>query len=155
MSELIKTYPNKLYFVTLTVEGWVNVFDRSIYKDLLVQNLQYCQHNEGLQLYAYVIMSNHMHMVAARETGELGDLLGRFKSVTAKEILKLIATHPQESRKDWMLNVFKHFAVSNAQYSDFHFWNYTNHPVDLWSRELILQKSRIYRIQPCSGRYCN
>jgi len=140
MSELIKTYPNKLYFVTLTVEGWVTAFDRNIYKDELVKNLQYCQEKEGLQIYAYVIMSNHLHMVAARETGDLGELLGRFKSYTSKKILKLIETNPQESRKEWMLNLFKHFASKNNQYSNYHFWNYTNHPIELWTNAVILQK---------------
>jgi len=93
MSEFVKAYANNLYFVTLTVEDWMDVFNRNIYKDELVNNLKHCQEKEGLQLYAYVIMSNHLHMVAAREEGELGELLGRFKSYTAKTLLKLIETN--------------------------------------------------------------
>ena len=140
MSELIKTWPNRLYFVTLIVEGWVNVFFRNIYKDELVKNLIHCQEKEGLQIYAYVIMSNHIHMVAAREEGDLGELLGRLKSVTSKKILKMIETNPQGSRKEWLLNLFKHFAVKNKQYSNYHFWDYTNHPLELWSNDVIRQK---------------
>ena len=140
MSELINSYPNKLYFVTLTEEGWVNVLDRNIYKDELVKNLKHCQQKEGLQIYAYVIMGNHLHKVAAREEGDLGELLGRFKSYTAKRPLNMTEANPQESRKEWMLNLFKHFAAKNNPYSNSHFWNYTNHPVELWGNEVILQK---------------
>ena len=50
-----------MYYITLTIEGWVNVLDRRAYKDILVNNLRHCQEKEGLLLYAYVIMSNHMH----------------------------------------------------------------------------------------------
>jgi putative transposase len=110
MSEFLKTYPDKLYFVTLTVEGWVDALSRNIYKDEIVKNIQYCQQNDGLQLYSYVIMNNHLHMVAGRNEGDLGELPGRFKSYTAKSLLKLIETNPQESRKEWMLNLFKDFA---------------------------------------------
>jgi len=141
MSEYRKANTNDLYFVALTVMGWVNVFDRSIYKDILVSNLKYCQQKEGLEIYAYVIMSNHIHMVASRSAGKgLTDLLGRFKSVTAKDILKEIETNPQESRKDWLLYLFEYFAKQNKQYTGYHFWQYTNHPTELFTHEAITQK---------------
>jgi len=40
MSELYKTWPSELYFVTFTVTGWVHVFARDIYKDIIIKNLQ-------------------------------------------------------------------------------------------------------------------
>jgi len=39
-----------------------------------------------------------------------------------------------------MLNLFKHFASTNKQHTNYHFWNYTNHPIELWSPEVIMQK---------------
>ena len=47
MSEFRKAYGGNLYFVTLTVTGWVDIFSRSTYKDIIVNNLQYCQENEN------------------------------------------------------------------------------------------------------------
>ena len=58
MSEYRKTRADELYFVTLTVTGWVDVFSRKEYKDILVENLGYCQQKEGLEIFAYVIMTN-------------------------------------------------------------------------------------------------
>jgi REP element-mobilizing transposase RayT len=141
MSEYKKTCAGNLYFVTLTVAGWVNVFDRRPYKDILISNLKYCQDNEGLLLYAYVIMSNHIHMVAARKDDkDLTELLGRFKSVTAKNIVKEIECNSEESRREWLLYLFGFFAKENKQYSKYHFWQYSNSPTELWSIEVIQQK---------------
>jgi putative transposase len=33
----------KIHFITFAVIHWVDVFTRREYKDLLVENLQYCQ----------------------------------------------------------------------------------------------------------------
>jgi putative transposase len=141
MSEYRKTFSGNLYYVTLTTVGWINVFDRNTYKEILVSNLKYCQDKEGLEIYAYVIMSNHIHMVASRSgNGNLGELLGRFKSVTAKKMIKDIETNPQESRREWLLYLFKYYANQNNQYGNYHFWEYTNHPTQLYTLEVIQQK---------------
>ena len=111
MSENRKAFAGEIYFVTLTVVGWVDVFTRKSYCDILIKNLRYCQLNEGLEIYAYVIMSNHIHLIVKRESEkELTELLGRFKSFTAKEIIKAIEENPQESRKEWLLHLFRFFA---------------------------------------------
>ena len=78
MSEYRKTYAGDLYFVTLSVVGWIDVFSRRDYKDILVENLGYCQQREGLEIYAYVIMTNHLHLIARRQDEALTELLGRF-----------------------------------------------------------------------------
>ncbi len=50
MSEYRKAFTANPYFVTLTVVGWINVFDKSFYKDILISNLKYCQEKEGLEI---------------------------------------------------------------------------------------------------------
>ena len=39
-----------------------------------------------------------------------------------------------------MLNMFKLYAKKNKQYKAYHFWQYTNHPVELFSNNVIDQK---------------
>lgn len=141
MSENRKTYEGSVYFVTLTVVGWIDVFTRRSYADIIIENLKFCQQNEGLIIYAYVIMSNHLHLVVKRDNEkDLNELLGRFKSYTSKIIIKEIEENIQESRKEWMLFMFKHYAKKNKQYKNYHFWQYTNHPIELYSNEVIDQK---------------
>jgi putative transposase len=50
-----------VHFVTFTVHQWVDVFTRSQYIDIFLDNLKYCQRNKGLEVYAWVVMSNHCH----------------------------------------------------------------------------------------------
>ncbi|GAA4422626.1 transposase [Pontibacter saemangeumensis] len=140
MSEYRRTSPDEVYFATLTVVGWVDVFSRKEYKDILVENLKFCQEKQGLQLFAYVIMTNHLHLIARRQKADLTELLGRFKSYTAKKIIEAIEKNPQESRKEWLLYLFEHFAKTNTQYSNYHFWNYKNHPTLLHTNAVLDQK---------------
>lgn len=65
MSEKYKAHaPNGLYHMTMTVVGWIDVFTRSSYADLVLESLRYCQKHKGLTIYGYVIMSYHIHLVA-------------------------------------------------------------------------------------------
>jgi len=140
MSDKYKTEEGKLYYVTITVVGWIDVFTRKEYVYELIKNIQYCQQNMGLEIYAYVIMSNHIHMVSKAKTGRLNILLGHFKSFTSKEFIKQIEQNPQESRKEWLMHMFKFFGGGNSQNEEYQFWQNGNHPIELWSNEMIRQK---------------
>ena len=72
-------------------------------------------------MYAYVIMSSHLHLIANRTQGDLTEMLGRFKSVTAKKLLKLIAQNEQESRREWLLYLFEYFAKPLKQQETYQF----------------------------------
>ena len=96
-----------IHFVTFTVNQWVDVFTRPVYKDLLIDSLKYCQENKGLQVYAYVIMTNHIHLIISAVDGNLSDIIRDFKKFTSKRIFKEIEQNPQESRKKWMLWALK------------------------------------------------
>lgn len=141
MSELRKANTESPYFITLTIVDWVDVFTRKEYKDIIIKNLNYCQKEEGLHIYAFVIMSNHLHLVVRREHEKsLSELLGRFKSITSKEIVKAIQKNKFESRKEWMLAIFRQNAKGKKQYKDYHFWQYTSYPIALDYNYIIDQK---------------
>ena len=38
--------PEGLYFVSFAVVGWLDVFTRNEYKDLIIESLAYCQKNK-------------------------------------------------------------------------------------------------------------
>jgi putative transposase len=149
MSELRKAnIPQSTYFVTLTVVGWIDVFTRQLYVEEIIKNLKFCQANKGLEIFEYVVMPSHIHMICRRKEGLLSDLLGEFKSFTAKEILKLIQENQQESRKDWLLYMFKFFASHYAQNANYMFWQKTSFPIEIYSKEIMEQKSTYIRYNP-------
>ncbi|MFT6802352.1 MAG: REP element-mobilizing transposase RayT [Salibacteraceae bacterium] len=96
---------DQLYFLTFQVVEWVDVFTRKTYRDIIIENLKFCRENKGLEIYGYVIMSNHIHLLLRSDSNYLSNTIKEFKSFSAKQILKLIETG-SESRRDWMLKVF-------------------------------------------------
>ena len=63
-----KISPGYAYYLTLTIEEWIDV--RPIYKHIIVDSLNYCIANKGLEVYCWCLMSNHLHIIAgAKEEG--------------------------------------------------------------------------------------
>lgn len=100
MSEKYKTHEDGLYFVSFSVVGWIDVFTRRIYQDLLVDSFLFCQKNKGLKIYCYCIMPSHVHFISYSENGSLSNILRDLKSFTATKIIQSISTNISESRKE-------------------------------------------------------
>lgn len=153
MSEKYKTHEGKLYYVTLTVVGWIDVFTRKDYVYELIRNIKYCQEKKGLELYAYVIMSNHMHLVCRTETNTVNEVLRDFKSYTSKEIIKQVKENSRESRKEWLLYMFRYFGKGNSANKEFQFWQNGTHAIELYSLDLILQKINYIHLNPVKAGF--
>ena len=63
------TTTEEAYFITMTTVGWIDVFTRLNQKQAVINALQYCQQNKGLEIYAYVIMSSHIHLLCKTTDG--------------------------------------------------------------------------------------
>lgn len=106
---------------------------------MLIENLKYCQENKGLIIYAYVIMSNHIHMLVQSQTNDLSDTLRDFKSYTSKKLIESIE-NDTESRKEWMLFMFKRAAIRHKRNTVYQFWTHENHAEIIYSDKFISQK---------------
>ena len=131
---------NSIYFLTFTITDWLDVFTRSCYKIILVDSLNYCIDNKGLTIYAWCLMSNHLHLVAnANENFRLSDIIRDFKKFTAKRIVEAINSE-NESRKDWLLYRFSFAGKFDHRIKNYKVWQDTSHPILLDSNYLIDQK---------------
>ena len=126
--------PEGVYFVSFAVQDWVDVFTRNEYKNILVENLKFCQEHKRLEIFAWCIMTNHVHLII-RAGGDilLSDILRDYKKFTSKTIIQAITDNIQESRKEWLLQQFK---TSEG----YRFWRTDNKPIELWSNKVIDQK---------------
>jgi REP element-mobilizing transposase RayT len=84
-------------------------------------------------------MSNHVHFIADSYNGNLRNILGAFKSHTAKALMTAIKDNPQESRKELFLNQFSYFGKKSKNIEN-QFWKHDRHPFYLFSEEMIAQK---------------
>jgi REP element-mobilizing transposase RayT len=126
--------PGGPYFLTCTVVQWLPLFTRKPYCDLLLDSLQFCRRHKGLKLQAYVIMDNHLHLVAAGD--KLTDLIRDFKSYTAKQIVSRL----QQDQKTWVLNQLQYWKQSNKIRSDYQVWQEGFHPQQIVSEAMLRQK---------------
>ena len=121
--------------------NWIGALSRPLYKDIFVESLCYCQKEKGLRLYAWVIMSNHIHLIASAERGiMLADVIRDLKKFTSKQIEQAIRENTFESRKEWMLWMFKRAGQRNSNNKNFQFWQQDNHPFELYGYEMLQQK---------------
>jgi REP element-mobilizing transposase RayT len=148
MSEGYKIRDQTLpHFITVTVVDWIDVFTRQTYKDVIIESLDYCIQNKGMILYGYVIMSNHIHMIIQSQEATLSDLIRDFKKFTAKSILEKIQNSP-ESRRDWMLERFKLATESHSRNKNYQFWQYGNHPEEVYSNKFMWIKLDYIHLNP-------
>lgn len=77
--------------------------------------------NKGLELYAWVIMSNHVHLIIGTNNQPMENILRDIKRHTSKEIVKAISENPQESRKEWICPFLKRLAGATPIMNIFNF----------------------------------
>ena len=68
-----------IHFVTFTVHQWVDVFSRKMYTEILLDSIKFCQTNKGLKVYAWVVMSNHCHLIVSSSKDPLSDIIRDLK----------------------------------------------------------------------------
>lgn len=133
--------PEGLYFVSFAVVGWLDVFTRNEYKDLIVDSLTFCQQKKGMEIHAWCIMTNHVHLIFRSIANQKPELvLGDFKRFTSRSIIKAIQENSRESRKEFLLDYFKKEAEKSSNTTNYQFWRHDNKPIELWSNEVIQQK---------------
>ena len=139
------------YFVTFTTVGWVDIFSRKQCRDIIIDSLRYCTQHKGLQLHAYVIMSNHVHMIATADPDSpgLSGVLRDMKRYTSNQIIKWITTSGKESRREWMEVVLKYHAKFNKRNSKYQVWQQdNNHPVQCTHPKFTIQKLNYIHSNP-------
>ena len=129
-----------IHFITFAVTEWIDVFTRNQYADIVLESLRYCQKEKGLLLHAWCIMSNHLHLIVSSSVNDLSGTLRDFKKFTSKELIKAIDGNKQESRRDWMLSLFRAAGEKNSRNKEYQFWRQDNHPIELYSAAFIVQR---------------
>lgn len=67
------------HFVTFTVVAWIDVFSRELYKEMFVKSLHYCCEHKGLILHAWIIMTNHVHLIISSTDNKIEYLVRDIK----------------------------------------------------------------------------
>jgi len=92
-------------------------------------------------------MSNHIHMIVQADNQDLSNVLRDFKSYTSKCLLEQII-EGTESRREWLLMLFKKAAQKHKRNSQYQVFTHENHAVHLYSDKFIDQKLEYIHSNP-------
>ena len=154
MSRKYKFYNQEgLYFVSFAVVYWLDVFVRDTYFGILVDSLDYCRKNKGLEIYAWCIMPSHVHLVLRAKENNPGVVLKEFKTFTSKKMQAAISENIQESRKEWLIWMMARAGLKNSNVQHKQFWQQHNKPIELWSPAVIEQKVNYIHHNPVEAGF--
>jgi len=74
--------------------NWVDIFSRVDYRNIILDSFNYAMEHKCFQLFAYVIMSNHVHLIANSSVGDLSSAIRDIKKFTCKRIIETINLIP-------------------------------------------------------------
>ena len=76
-----------VYYLTFAVVEWIDVFSRKIYTDIVLDSLKFCMEKKQLKLFAWCIMTNHVHLILQSSKGDLSGTLRDLKNLLPQELL--------------------------------------------------------------------
>jgi len=135
------------YFLTFTVVDWVDKFKEERFKIVLCNSLNYCIEKKGLEIFAYVIMSTHMHMIAASLKNNLSNIVRDFKKYTSGTIIERLKEENTEYSNN-VLEKFKYAASKHSRNKKFQLWQQNNHPEEVYSPKFTLSKIKYIHNNP-------
>lgn len=142
-----------LYFVSFATVYWLDVFVRDEYCSMLVESLDFCRKQKGMELYCWCIMPSHVHLIFRAKDNNPSEVLKSFKTFTSKNIQKAIAENAQESRREWLLWMMQRAGAKNSNVKNSQFWQQNNKPIELWSADVIDQKIDYIHQNPVSAGF--
>src|SRR5205823_2130218 len=117
-----------------TVVAWLPVFSWPANVQHILDSWRFLQNHERLVLYGYVIMENHLHLIASAP--DVAKEIGDFKSFTARKILDGL-----EQVGAYALLERLHFhKAAHKQDRSYQLWQEGSHPQQIQGDEMMLQK---------------
>jgi REP element-mobilizing transposase RayT len=146
------TTTEEAFFITITTVGWIDVFTRVNQKYVIINALQYCQQNKGLEIYCYCLMSSHIHLLCkATNSFILSDVIRDFKKFTSKKILQTIIEEP-ESRREWMMDYFQKACQHLKREQQYKVWQDGYHAEIVETNWFIKQKVNYIHNNPVKDK---
>jgi putative transposase len=134
------------HFMTCTVLHWIPVFTRRETVAIVFDSLQFLM-NEGLTLYAYVILENHLHLIAQSE--QLDRDIARFKSYSARQLIEFLT----EQRARTILDQLAFYKKDHKRDRFYQVWQEGVHPEWIQDEAMMRQKIEYIHQNPVERGY--
>ncbi|QJB45244.1 REP-associated tyrosine transposase [Dolichospermum flos-aquae] len=135
------------HFLTCTLVNWMPLFGNIELVQIIIDSLNFLQRQQRLTLYGYVIMENHLHLIAA--AANLSKEIGNFKSFTARSIIDLL----QKNNAEYILNQLEFHKLKHKIKQDYQLWQEGFHLQAIANEEMFIQKLEYIHNNPVRRGY--
>ncbi len=135
------------HFLTCTVVAWLPVFTRPETVNIVLDSWRFLQAHGRLCLYGYVILENHLHLVAS--SNNLSKEIGDFKSFTARQIIDYL----RDQRASMLLDILAYYKEQHKVNQAYQFWQEGSHPKQIKDDDMMRQKLEYMHNNPVKRGY--
>jgi REP element-mobilizing transposase RayT len=139
-----QTHP---HFITCTILHWIPIFTRVETTKIVFDTLRYLQEKDSLKLYAYVILENHLHLIASSD--DLTKSMRSFKSYTSKQILK----HLQEKNVKTILDQLSFYKKAHKVDATYQLWQEGYSPKLIADDKMMIDRINYIHNNPVKRGY--
>lgn len=134
------------YFLTFNTVDKIDLFVRPACKQLVADALNHFIRTQSLNLYAWCLMSSHLHLVLRTKDGSAPAYFERdFKKYTTPTLLKTIEME-MDPRRDWMLRRFEEYGRSLRRLEKYHLWQNCSSPLRIDNEQPRVLMDRITHV---------
>jgi putative transposase len=141
--------PANLYFITTTAANRARFFNPDEHKKIIVDSLDHMRLKGWIRLYAFVIMPNHVHLLARfLSPFKLSDVMRDFKKYTAKQIIRCC----EDENDHEMLKAFEMAAQTTVK-QKYKVWEEDYDAREVFSLDFLIQKFDYIHNNPCQPHW--
>ncbi|MGD9970286.1 MAG: transposase [Sulfuricurvum sp.] len=139
--------PTHPHFITCTVLHWIPLFTRPESVNILFESFRYLQKNDNFKLFAYVILENHLHMIAASD--DISQSIKKFKSYTAIALLELL----QLNRVQTILDQLAFYKKAHKTETTYQLWQEGSAFKRIQSEAMMIERINYIHNNPLKRGY--
>lgn len=141
--------PDHLYFVTTSAVEHHHLFRRDITKRLMVDVLDCMRLRQRLQLYAFVLMPNHMHLIVqCRAEDPLADVVRDLKKQIADRLIRQYRVEGNRAALETLAS-----GVTKPAKQRYKVWEDGYQAKDIFTPEFLRQKMTYVHDNPCQPHW--
>jgi REP element-mobilizing transposase RayT len=139
--------PTHPHFITCTILHWIPIFTRIQTTDIIFNSLKFLKKSDNLIVYSYVILENHLHLIASSD--DIGLSMKKFKSFTAKEIIKYL----QKENAKTILEQLAFYKKAHKTKAQYQLWQEGISPKLIQNEKMMIDRINYIHNNPVKRGY--
>ena len=135
------------YFITATTVNWLPLLSNPEIVLVVLDSLRFLIGCRRISLHAYVIMENHLHLIASAD--DLSKQIANFKSFTARKCIDYYAS----TQNKFILNQLSFYKLEHKTDRQYQFWQEGSHPQRIKDESMLQQKVDYIHFNPVRRGY--